>query len=96
MSTQVLPLEQISDRTEQNNLVAVTSTLAGLESNEQVIRRLMKSPVMRDSTMYQSIFREGLAQGLGRRCVVEGRALVLGLPTCKLKPLSPEVTATES
>ena len=55
------------------NLTAVTSILAGLELEEQEIRRLMRSPLMRESTMYQSILSEGRAEG----GAIEGRALVL-------------------
>jgi predicted transposase/invertase (TIGR01784 family) len=96
--TQVLgELEQISDRTEQSNLAAANSILAGLELNEQVIRRLMRSPVMRESTMYQSILREGrtegraegLEQGLEQGRTVGERTLVLKLLTRKLGNLSP-------
>ncbi len=93
-------LEQITDRREQSNLAAATSILAGLELNEQTIRQLMRSPAMRESTMYQSILREGEARGLelglaeGR--TAEGKALVLKLLTRKLGSLSPEVTTRVS
>lgn len=88
----VQELEQISDRTEQSNLVAATSILAGLELDEQVIRRLMRSPVMRESTMYQSILREGRVEGR-----TDGeRALVLRLLTRKLGSLSPALTTKVS
>jgi predicted transposase/invertase (TIGR01784 family) len=98
-------LEQISDRTEQSTLIAATSILAGLELGEQVIRRLIRSPVMRESTMYQSILQEGrvegrtqgraegLEEGLEQGRAVGERSLVLKLLTRKLGNLSPEVTA---
>ena len=85
----VKELEQITDQREKSNLAAATSILAGLQLNEQTIRQLMRSPVMRESTMYQSILREGeergleqgLEQGLERgleqgleRGLIEGRA----------------------
>ncbi|KJH72393.1 Rpn family recombination-promoting nuclease/putative transposase [Aliterella atlantica] len=103
--TQVVnELEQIANPREQSNLVAATSILAGLELDEQTIRQLMRSPVMRESTMYQSILREGRAEGLeqgmqqgliqGR--TVEGRALVLKLLTRKLGTLSSEMTTKVS
>jgi predicted transposase/invertase (TIGR01784 family) len=82
-------LEQITDPREQSNLVAATSILAGLELDEQTIRRLIRSPVMRESTMYQSILREGRAEGRS----IEGKALVLKQLIRKLGNLSPEVTA---
>ena len=84
----VRELEQVADSREQSNLVAATSILAGLELEEQTIRQLMRSPVMRESTMYQSILREGRT--------VEGRELVLKQLTRKLGSLSPEVTAKVS
>lgn len=66
-------LEPIANSREQSNLTAATSILAELELEEQEIRRLMRSPLMRDSTMYQSILSEGWAKGHA----IESRALVL-------------------
>ncbi len=87
--TQVVnQLEQIADSREQSNLVAATSILAGLELEEQTIRRLMRSPVMRESTIYQSILREGRTAG--------EKALILKQLTRKLGTLSLEVTAKVS
>lgn len=100
----VRELEQIADSREQSNLVAATSILAGLQLNEQTIRQLMRSPVMRESTMYQAILREGEEQGLERGLelgLIEGRTagereLVLKQLTRKLGSLSPELTARVS
>jgi predicted transposase/invertase (TIGR01784 family) len=81
-------LDRIPDSREQSNLAAATSILAGLQLEEQTIRRLMRNPVMRESTMYQSILREGEAQGR----TAEGRNLVLKQLTRKLGNLSIEQT----
>ncbi len=97
----VRELEQIADSREQSNLAAATSILAGLQLSEQTIRQLMRSPVMRESTMYQSILREGEERGLERGLelgLIEGRTtgereLVFKLLTRKLGSLSPEFTA---
>lgn len=90
-------LEQIADPREQSNLTAATSILAGLELEEQTIRQLMRSPVMRESTMYQSILREGRAEGLEQGLIqgrtVGERAIVIKQLTRKLSSLSPEVIA---
>lgn len=87
--TQVVKeLEQIDNPREQSNLAAATSILAGLELEEQTIRQLMRSPVMRESTMYQSILREGRAAG--------EKALVLKQLNRKLGSFSPELTAKVS
>ena len=100
----VKELEQIVDQREKSNLAAATSILAGLQLSEQTIRQLMRSPVMRESTMYQSILREGeergleqgLEQGLIEGRAAEGKALVLKQLTRKLGNLSPELSAKVS
>jgi predicted transposase/invertase (TIGR01784 family) len=85
-------IEKVTDRREKSNLAAATSILAGLELTEEVIRRLMGSPVMRESTMYQSILREGRTEGR-----VEGeRELVLKLLNRKVGGLSPQLQAKVS
>ncbi len=105
-------LEQISDYREQSNLAAATSILAGLELERQVIKRLMRSPAMRESTMYQSILLEGRAEGLKlgltqgeakglelgllQGRTVEGKTLVLKQLQRKLGSLSPELTTKVS
>jgi predicted transposase YdaD len=73
-------IENIRDR---SNLTAATSILAGLQLGEQTIRRLMRSPVMLESTMYQSILREGQSAG--------EQALVLKQLTRKFGNLSAEL-----
>ena len=78
-----MELELIEDIREQSNLTAATSILAGLQLGEETIRRLMRSPVMLESTMYQSILREGQSAG--------EQALVLKQLTRKLGNLSPEL-----
>ena len=100
----VKELEQIVDQREKSNLAAATSILAGLQLSEQTIRQLMRSPVMRESTMYQSILREGeergleqgLEQGLIEGRAAEGKALVLKQLTRKLGSLSAELSAKVS
>ncbi len=95
--TQVVrKLEQIADPREQSNLAAATSILAGLQLNEQTIQQLMRSPVMRESTMYQFILREGEERGVELGRTAEGKALVLKLLNRKLGSLSPELTAIVS
>jgi predicted transposase/invertase (TIGR01784 family) len=93
-------LEQIEDVREQSNLAAATSILAGLQLTPEVIRRLMRSPVMRESSMYQSILQEGRAEGRAEgeatglaQGLQQERALVLKLLTRKVGSLSPQLQA---
>ena len=66
--------------------------MAGLELEEQVIRRLMKISVRCESTTCQSILREGRAEGLAQDRAVGARTLVLKLLTSKLGTVSPVLT----
>jgi predicted transposase/invertase (TIGR01784 family) len=85
-------LEQIEDVREQSNLAAATSILAGLQLTPETIRQLMRSPVMRESSMYQSILQEGRAEGRAEGLQQE-RALVLKLLTRKIGSLPPQLLA---
>lgn len=85
-------LDRISDSREQSNLAAATSILAGLQLEEETIRRLMRNPVMRESTMYQSILREGRTEGLELGLQQE-RTLIIKQLTRKLSNLSIEQTS---
>jgi predicted transposase/invertase (TIGR01784 family) len=94
----VAQLEQIPDNRERSNIAAATSILAGLELSPETIRRLMRSPVMRESTMYQSILEEGRAEGevIGlERGRAEGlqqeRALLFKLLARKVGTVTPQL-----
>jgi predicted transposase/invertase (TIGR01784 family) len=84
----VRDIEQIPDTRAQHNLVAATSILAGLQLGAETISRLIRSPVMRESTMYQAILQEGRTTG--------ERALVLRQLTRKLGNVSPELLSRVS
>lgn len=93
----VVELERVASRQERNNLIAAAGIFAGLELSQDIIRRIIRSDVMRESVIYQEILQEGRVEGRvegrdeGR--VEEGRALVLRLLTRKLGNLTPELTA---
>jgi predicted transposase YdaD len=96
----VQELEQITDPREQSNLTAATSILAGLELEQQTIQKLIRSPAMRESTMYQFILREGRAEGraegLEQGRTVGQRILLLKMLTRKLGNLPSDVTTKVS
>ncbi len=52
-------IESISNQRTQNNIAASTAILAGLVLQEEVIQRLLRRDVMRESVIYQSIKAEG-------------------------------------
>ncbi|MEH2069179.1 MAG: Rpn family recombination-promoting nuclease/putative transposase [Nostoc sp.] len=59
--------EKINDITEsrtQSNIAASTAILAGLVLDKEVIRRVLRSDIMRESPIYQDILQEGKAEAL--------------------------------
>jgi predicted transposase/invertase (TIGR01784 family) len=69
-------INEISDNRTQSNVAASTAILAGLVLNKDLIRRILRSDIMRESPIYQEILQEGEEKGKaeGRQ---EGRAETL-------------------
>jgi predicted transposase/invertase (TIGR01784 family) len=84
-------LQQVGDRRQESNLTAATGILAGLELSQTIIRRLIRSDIMKESVIYQEILREGEATGEARGRADEGRALITRLLTRKFGNLAPEL-----
>lgn len=84
-------IEQISDSREQSNLAASTAILAGLVLEKDIIQRLLRKDIMKESVIYQEIWSEGLQEGRqeGRQ---EGEAnLVLRQLNRRVGDISPEL-----
>jgi predicted transposase/invertase (TIGR01784 family) len=62
----------ITESRTQSNIAASTAILAGLVLDKEVIRRVLRSDIMRESVIYQDILQEGKAEGK-----VEGKAEAL-------------------
>jgi predicted transposase/invertase (TIGR01784 family) len=56
-------IEQIRDSREQSNLSASTAILAGLVLEKDIIQRLLRKDIMKESVIYQEIWSEGLQEG---------------------------------
>lgn len=52
-------VQKIDNRRVQSNLSASAGILAGLVLKEKEIQRILRSDIMKESTMYQAILREG-------------------------------------
>ncbi|BDA72141.1 hypothetical protein RIVM261_006350 [Rivularia sp. IAM M-261] len=52
-------IDNITDRRTQNNITASAAILAGLTLKEDVIQRILRRDIMRESVIYQSIKQEG-------------------------------------
>ncbi|MDT3673018.1 Rpn family recombination-promoting nuclease/putative transposase [Microcystis wesenbergii] len=80
-------IEQISDSREQSNLAASTAILAGLVLKKDIIQRLLRKDIMKESVIYQEIWSEGLQEGRQ-----EGEAnLVLRQLNRRIGDISPEL-----
>lgn len=56
-------IESIDDRRLQSNVMAASAILAGLVLKQDVIQRIFRSDIMKESVIYQEILAEGEARG---------------------------------
>lgn len=72
-------VEAITDQRLQKNIAAASAILAGLLLQKDVIRRILRSEIMRDSVIYQEILQEGEAKGKAEGKAETTRKLALNL-----------------
>jgi predicted transposase/invertase (TIGR01784 family) len=56
-------VEAITDQKIQGNIAAASAVLAGLVLKKDVIKKIFRSEIMRESVIYQEILEEGEAKG---------------------------------
>jgi predicted transposase/invertase (TIGR01784 family) len=66
-------IEQITDKQVQSNVAASTAIISGIALNKEIIQRLLRSEIMKESVIYQEILLEGEAKGLAKG-KAEGKA----------------------
>ena len=66
-------IENIADKTTQSNVAASTAIISGIALNKEIIRRLLRSEIMKESVIYQEILLEGEAKGISKG-IAEGIA----------------------
>ncbi|WP_434687933.1 Rpn family recombination-promoting nuclease/putative transposase [Pseudanabaena minima] len=59
-------IEQISDKQVQSNVAASTAIISGIALNKEIIQRLLRSEIMKESVIYQEILLEGEAKGIAK------------------------------
>ncbi|CBN55299.1 MULTISPECIES: hypothetical protein [Kamptonema] len=66
-------IAEIPDRRVQSNLMASAGILAGLVLERDVISRILRRDIMRESVIYQEILQEGIDEGRqeGRQSAME-------------------------
>jgi predicted transposase YdaD len=75
-------IEEMPNKQEQSNIAASSTILAGLVLNRNFIQRVLRKDIMRESTMYQYIKAEGVAE------------VIFRLLKRKIGNVSPELQAT--
>jgi predicted transposase/invertase (TIGR01784 family) len=78
-------IENITDKQLQSNVAASTAIISGIALSKEIIKRLLRSDIMKESVIYQEILHEGLAEGKARG-LAEGKAK--GLAEGKAKGLA--------
>ncbi len=59
-------IESITDKTTQSNVAASTAIISGIALNKEIIQKLLRSEIMKESVIYQEILLEGIAEGEAR------------------------------
>jgi predicted transposase YdaD len=78
-------IENITDQQLQSNVAASTAIISGIALSKEIIKRLLRSDIMKESVIYQEILHEGLAEGKAKG-LAEGKAK--GLVEGKAKGLA--------
>ena len=56
-------IENIADKQVQRNVAASTAIISGIALSKEIIQRLLRSEIMKESVIYQEILLEGMAEG---------------------------------
>ena len=89
-------LQQVVERVnqleaEKPEIAAYTQILAGVKYNKELIQRIFREGMMRESVIYQEILAEGEQIGEQQGRLAEGRSLVLRLLNRCVGELPPDV-----
>jgi predicted transposase YdaD len=90
-------IEEIPKRKLQADISAMSYILAGLVLDQDLVGRIIRRDIMRESVTYQEILAEGevkgKTQGLAEGRVAEAKSLTIRLLTRKLGNVSPTLLA---
>jgi len=59
-------IENIADKQLQSSVAASTAIISGIALDREIIQRLLRSDIMKESVIYQDILSEGMAEGEAR------------------------------
>ena len=70
-------IKNIADKTTQSNVAASTAIISGIALNKEIIQKLLRSEIMKESVIYQEILLEGIAEGEARGKAEEKNQIAL-------------------
>ncbi len=56
-------IDKIDDKKVKSDVAAATAIISGLALNKEIVQRLLRSEIMKESVIYQEILLEGLTEG---------------------------------
>jgi predicted transposase/invertase (TIGR01784 family) len=86
-------VDEIAERRAQSNVAAASAILAGLLLEKDLIHRVLRSDIMRESVIYQEIEAEAEARGEAKGKVEGERSLILRLLTRRIGPIASKTEA---
>ncbi len=77
-------IENIEDKQVQSNVAASTAIISGIALNKEIIQRLLRSEIMKESVIYQEILLEGEARGEARGKTKERTQIATNMMRCNI------------
>ncbi|MFN5857229.1 MAG: flagellar assembly protein H, partial [Pseudanabaenaceae cyanobacterium] len=71
--------ENINDRQVQSSVAASTAIISGIALSREIIHRLLRSEIMKESVIYQEILLEGQAKGKAEGSVEATNQIALNM-----------------
>ena len=72
-------IENIADKQVQSNVAASTAIISGIALNKEIIQRLLRSEIMKESVIYQEILLEGKAEGKAEGKIKERNQIAINM-----------------
>ncbi|MEA5487011.1 MULTISPECIES: Rpn family recombination-promoting nuclease/putative transposase [Pseudanabaena] len=72
-------IENITDKQVQSNVAASTAIISGIALSKEIIQRLLRSEIMKESVIYQEILLEGKAEGLAEGKTKEREKIAMNM-----------------
>jgi predicted transposase/invertase (TIGR01784 family) len=72
-------IENITDKQVQSNVAASTAIISGIALSKEIIKRLLRSEIMKESVIYQEILLEGKAEGLAEGKTKEREKIAMNM-----------------